>query len=105
MEELEEQQLSCDTGPPANSERRLLWAVLLDAVHCYRHNRPSSASVSMRRAWHRECRWFQSNDRSSPFTFESICDALGLDPDYVRRLVRSTDDRWRSRLQRKPTGD
>jgi hypothetical protein len=56
--------------------------------------------VRTRRAWLRECRWFQSNDRSSPFCFVSICDALGLDVDYVRRLLRSSEHRWRRRVQR-----
>lgn len=101
MEERERQSPARRNGPPADRERRLLWAVLLDAVHSYWHNRPRSSNGRGRRAWHRECRWFQSSDRSSPFCFESICDALGLEPDYVRRLLRTPAAQWRTRVSRK----
>lgn len=32
-------------------------------------------------------RWIKSPDASHPFSFVSICDALGLDPDRTRRKV------------------
>ena len=32
-------------------------------------------------------RWIKSRDASHPFSFVSICDALGLDPDRTRRQV------------------
>jgi len=35
--------------------------------------------------------WFSSPDRSEPFSFENVCDALRLDPDYVRRGLRRFD--------------
>jgi hypothetical protein len=101
MSQQEERALQYHDGPVADRERRLLWAVLLDAVHCYRRNRPTARSVRVRRAWLRECRWFQSDDRSSPFCFVSICDALGLDASYVRRLLGSSEHRWRKRVQRR----
>jgi hypothetical protein len=37
--------------------------------------------------------WLLSRDRHSPFAFESICDALDLDPSYVRSGLLS----WRER--------
>ena len=28
--------------------------------------------------------WFASNDRQWPFSFERICEALSLEPEYIR---------------------
>jgi len=33
----------------------------------------------------------QANEYRHPFSFVSICNSLGLDPDYVRRCVFSRD--------------
>lgn len=64
------------TGDP---ERRLMLAVLLDALH-----RPSARA------------WLASEDRSWPFSFASICDALGLESTYLRRrLLRGSRARPR----------
>lgn len=37
-------------------------------------------------------RWIKSRDASHPFSFVSICDALGLDPDRTRRRVLDESD-------------
>jgi hypothetical protein len=37
--------------------------------------------------------WLLSHDRCSPFAFESICDALDLDPSYVRSGLLAWRDR------------
>jgi hypothetical protein len=37
--------------------------------------------------------WFDSSDTSWPFAFEFICDALGLEPEWIRQLLR----RWEAR--------
>ena len=34
-------------------------------------------------------RWVDSADRTAPLSFERICAALALDPDHVRRRLRS----------------
>jgi hypothetical protein len=61
-------------------EFRLMAAVLEDALHVLR-KRPHS------RAWRETRAWLSSRDRSWPLSFESICDALDLHPDGVRRQV------------------
>ncbi len=39
----------------------------------------------------RDLEWLQSSSHAEPFAFESICEVLGIDPDYLRgRLVRGT---------------
>jgi len=73
-------------------ERLLMLAVLENAVMCYR--RYARARDLRTRRWFEEARdWLASGDRSSIFSFESICDALDLHPSYVRRaLCRSNGD-------------
>lgn len=56
-------------------------AVLEDAIRNLLLARRSA--LSTRRA-REEVAWFESSDRSDPFTFESVCDALGIDPDWLR---------------------
>jgi hypothetical protein len=65
-------------------EQRLMLAILCDAMHAYaaemlRHRRPARLRELRR--------WFESTDRAYVFSFESVCDALGLDAGYVRRRV------------------
>lgn len=33
--------------------------------------------------------WLESRDRTTPFGFESICDVLGLESDYIRHGLRT----------------
>jgi hypothetical protein len=40
--------------------------------------------------------WFVSRDRSWPFSFENICDAIDLDPGRVRAVL-GTLPHWRAR--------
>ncbi len=66
------------------SERRLRLAILEDALRYYRDY--AGMSDRRARAWHDDAaEWFASRDRSEPFAFENVCDALGLDPAAIRR--------------------
>jgi hypothetical protein len=69
-------------------ELRLMVAVLDDAIRTYRR----CASSRMRGApgiFDDTVEWFASRDASSPGAFESICDALGLDPESIRESLRA----------------
>lgn len=67
-----------------SSTHRLMLGVLQDAVESYRKACDPARRVSPRTR--REvCSWFASHDRTWPFSFERICEALDLDPDYLRR--------------------
>jgi hypothetical protein len=79
--------LDTGSGPLDSGEHRLRWAVLIDAIEIYSGGRSPGLRVAPNRHRERERGWFLSNDTSSPFSFVSICDALGLDPGYVRRVV------------------
>ena len=65
-------------------EQRLMLALLCDAMHAYSAERARWKRPGRVRELRR---WFESDDRSYVFSFESVCDALGLDATYVRRRV------------------
>lgn len=72
-------------------EHRLMLAVLEDAVHQYQLGcdlPPGRAS----RAFRDVETWFASETTASPFSFVTICQVLGLEPDYLRSGLR----RWRT---------
>ena len=69
-------------APLACGERRLMLAVLEDALRTVLNARVGRSSD----AWVRdELRWLMSEDRSHPFAFEVICDVLDLDASWLRR--------------------
>jgi hypothetical protein len=73
--------------PDTLAERRLMAAVLEDAVRTVL--RPARTATARR--VREELRWFASTDRRNPFAFERVCEALGIDPSYLRRrLVAGT---------------
>ena len=70
-------------------ERRLMVAVLEDAVRCFR--KYSVASNRRGRRLFREVEaWFMEPDTGSSLTFEYVCEASGLDADSIRSGLR----RW-----------
>jgi hypothetical protein len=67
-------------------ETVLMRAVLADAFVCVQHGFVNEERRARRLA--REAKaWFLSDDDSWPFSFVSICAALGLEPGYIRREV------------------
>jgi hypothetical protein len=78
------QMLSAPTAGPGQPERRLMAAVLADAVHTYQRLAPCQ-TVRARRRFAEIDEWFASDDASHPFAFVRICDVLGLDVDWVRK--------------------
>ncbi len=71
-------------------ERRLLLAILEDAVQIYCKGAVASAGRN-RRLFREAERWVESRDRRWVFSFERVCEALHLDPDYIRRGLQA----WR----------
>ena len=70
-------------------ERLLLLAVLEDAVECYRRGR-RSRDPAARILFDETRAWVESHDRDTLFSFESLCEALDIDPDYLRRRLHET---------------
>ena len=71
-------------------ELRLRGAVLEDAIRCFCQC-AGSPGVRSQRLFRETAQWFESHDVSWPFAFENICDALALEPDWIRGLLT----RWR----------
>lgn len=77
----------------STGEQRLMIAVLEQAVDDY--TRLVAASGRDRRRMFADAEhWVESTDRSCLYSFETICDHLGLDVDYMRHGLR----RWKARL-------
>jgi len=67
----------------ATNERGLMLAILKDAVECFQ--KYALARDPMGEDLHRDAsEWIFSRDREWPFSFENICDVLGVSAEYVR---------------------
>lgn len=77
---------------PFEPEKRLMFAVLDDAVRSYQTYVLAQASANKRLFRDAE-KWIWDNDWDWPFSFCNICDVLGLDPYFLRRgLLRSREN-------------
>ncbi|MGD0946686.1 MAG: hypothetical protein ABSA52_04575 [Candidatus Binatia bacterium] len=72
---------------PEDGERRLMLAVLIDAIRTLTKPPCAIPYLQNRRAWMQERAWMLADDPSQLFSFVSICHALGLEAGYVRRRV------------------
>lgn len=70
-------------GIPLSPEKRLILAVLDDAVQSYVAGLRPRNGKEQRRFDEAQC-WIMKAEPGWVFSFESICDQLGLDPDYLR---------------------
>lgn len=64
-------------------EIALMYAVLDDAINCFQKQFAMRGRLAQRLAREAE-EWLFSNDRSWPFSFVNICEALGVDPEHLR---------------------
>lgn len=73
-------------------EKRLMFAVLIDAVRCLEMGLTGPASRQRRLA---EVDWWLFRARGDQlFSFDSVCVALEIDPDHLRRgLLRWRDQK------------
>ena len=84
-------QFSGASSALPDSERRLRLAILEDALRYYQHYYGATGSRA-RVLYEDAADWFASPDRSEPFSFENVSEALGLDPHYVRRCLQQWRD-------------
>ncbi len=68
-------------------ETALMYAVLEDAFLCF-HEQFEAKPRFMRCAREAE-KWFFSDDFRGLFSFVSVCDALGLEPHYIRTKLKN----------------
>jgi hypothetical protein len=67
-------------------ETALMYAVLEDAFLCF-HKQFEAEPRFIQRAREAED-WFFSDDTGWFFSFVSVCDALGLEPRYIRQKLK-----------------
>jgi hypothetical protein len=89
QDEMLRAQVRDRSGPHLEGEKRLMLAVLERAVDDLR----TYANVPTERGrwlFMEVAAWFDSPE-TGPFDFEGICEATGLDPDFIRKgLVAGT---------------
>ena len=78
---------SAPAEPEQTPERRLMAAVLEQALSIVRGEQSGFAAVLHPRVKAEAVGWFASRDVSWPMSFESVCAVLGIDADAVRGKV------------------
>lgn len=79
-------------GSAVRGEKRLMLAVLQDALDCYQKY-AFSRDGHGRQLFGDADEWISCEDRDWYFSFENICETLEINPAYLRRGVH----RWRTR--------
>ncbi len=87
-----------------SSEQRLMLAVLVDAVNII-HSCRGNGSVRKRGLYNEAHEWIFTAASGKTFSFENVCDGLGIEPEMLRRRLSETNDRLASfRLRLKESG-
>jgi len=76
-------------------EKRLMLAVLEGAVDDFQRCVTAHDRAGQRR-FHEAEGWFESSDTDWPYSFQNICQALGLDAGYLRAGLRRLRDLQRT---------
>ena len=74
-------------------EKRLMIAILKDAVECLDKYRSSRNSTG-RGQYQNALEWVQDKGTEWLFSFTNICDLLGFDPDYLRQVLLKRENRY-----------
>jgi len=83
----------CRGSSLLEGERRLMLAVLEDAVSCFQKF-AGSTRPRAKRLFQEAEEWILDTDESWPFSFESACVVLGYDSGYVRKRLLA----WRDQM-------
>jgi len=79
-------------------EKKLMLAVLKDAIDCFQDNALAQGGKKKKRFGEAE-EWILADNNDWLFSFENICEALGFNPQYVRQGLM----RWKEvKLARRP---
>jgi hypothetical protein len=85
-------------GSKVRGEKRLMLAVLQDALDCYQKYVFSKESHGRQLFLDAEA-WITSDDRDWYFSYENICETLEINPDYLRHGVNE----WRRLAAHQPS--
>ena len=79
-------------------EKRLMLAVLDDAINCYQDNL-FARSTKNKRLFDEAEEWIVAADGDGIFCFDSVCESLGFNPEFLRQGLL----RWKTKnLQVQP---
>jgi hypothetical protein len=70
--------------------RRLMFALLKDALSCLQNN-AHAKSGSRRRLFVEVKHWVDWEGGHGPFSFDTVCETLGIEPQFLRQGLK----RWR----------
>ena len=71
--------------------KKLMMAILEDALRCFQNN--SDAKGGPRKRLFSEAeQWLIGEGGEGPFSFETVCETLGIEPQFLRRGLRD----WRT---------
>jgi|KBSMisStandDraft_5_1062788.scaffolds.fasta_scaffold623608_2 hypothetical protein len=73
-------------------EKKLMFALLNDAVYCFQHYF-GSRKRSGKKLFSAADQWIFDTEGEGLFTFESVCEHLGIAPGYLRRGLALWKDR------------
>lgn len=85
---LPEQYFTLLGRKPLQGEKRLLLAMLEDAVHCFQ-TYLLAKKPHERRLFQEAEEWITSTDGLWFFSFENICDVLGINPGRMREALKT----------------
>jgi hypothetical protein len=69
---------------PLEPEKRLMWAILQDAVDCYQKYLADPRDKTSEEFTEVES-WITESDSDWFCSFDNVCETLGIDPQYLRR--------------------
>jgi len=75
---------------PLEPEKKLMLAILEDAVWCFQHN-VWARNGKGKKLFDEAQEWILDESSDWVFSFESICEVLGFSPRYVRQGLLSME--------------
>lgn len=67
-------------------EKMLMFAILVDAISCVQAFSAADGTHRARKFYEAK-NWLLNNRQDWPFSYRNVCEALGLDADYLRRGI------------------
>jgi hypothetical protein len=71
--------------------KKLMMAILEDALRCFQNNADAKTG-SRKRLFQEAEQWLCGENGEGPFSFETVCETLGIEPGFLRNGLRE----WRN---------
>jgi hypothetical protein len=77
-------------------EKRLMLALLEDAIHCFQDNL-SAQTARKKKLFDEALDWIVETDGDWIFSFDHVCETLGFTPEYMRQGLLHWKEKHRPR--------